>query len=61
MRKKDCDKGYIENWTPFLLLKVDTKILSEAIRNKSKTVLPTLISSHQTTYVKKRFIRESGR
>ena len=43
------------------LLNVDTKILSKAISNKLKTVLPTLISSQQTAYVKNRFIGESGK
>ena len=43
------------------MLNVDTKILSKAISNKLKTVLPTLISSQQTAYVKNRFIGESGR
>ena len=35
------------------LLNVDTKILSKAISNKLKTVLPTLISSQRTAYLKK--------
>ena len=43
------------------MLNVDTRILSKAISNKLKTVLPTLISSQQTAYVKNRFIGESGR
>ena len=43
------------------LLNVDTKILSKAISKKLKAVLPTLISSQQTAYVKYRFIGESGR
>ena len=43
------------------MVNVDTKILSKAISNKLKTVLPTLISSQQTAYVKNRFIGESGR
>ena len=42
-------------------MNVDTKILSKAISIKLKTVLPTLISSQQTAYVKNRFIGESGR
>ena len=33
----------------------------KAIANKSKTVLPTLISSQQTAYVKNRFTEERGR
>ena len=43
------------------MLNVDTKILFKAISIKLKTVLPTLISSQQTAYVKNRFIGESGR
>ena len=61
IEKKDRDKRYIKNSRPISLLNVDTKILSKAISNKLKTVLPTLISSQQTAYVKNRFIGESGR
>ena len=39
----------------------DTKVLSKAVSNKLKTILPTLISSQHTAYVKNRFIGESGR
>ena len=35
--------------------------MSKAVSNKLKTVLPTLISSQQTAYVKNRFIGESDR
>ena len=43
------------------MLNVDTKILSRAISSKLKAILPTLIFSQQTAYVKNRFIEESGR
>ena len=43
------------------MLNVDTKILSEAVSNKLKTVLLTLIFSQQTAYVKNRYIGEIGR
>ena len=52
IEKKDWDKRYIN---------VDTKILSKSISNKIKTVLPTMISSQQTAYVKNRFTEDSGR
>ena len=61
IEKKDQSKRYIKIWRPIYLLNVDAKILSKAISNKLKTVLPTLISSQQTAYLKNRFIRESGR
>ena len=59
--KKDSDKRYIKNWRPISLLNVDTKIVSKALSNKLKTVLPASIFSKQTAYVKSRFIGESGR
>ena len=43
------------------MLHVDTKVLSKAISKKLKAVLPTLISSQQTAYVKNKFIGEIGR
>ena len=43
------------------MLSIDTKVLSKAISNKLKSILPTLISSQRTAYVKSRFIGESGR
>ena len=61
IEKKDRDKRYIKNWKPISLLNFDTKILSKAISNKLKTALPRLISSQQTSYVKNRFVGESGR
>ena len=61
IEKKDQSKRYIKIWRPIYLLNVDAKILSKAISNKLKTVLPTLISSPQTADLKNRFIRESGR
>ena len=47
---------------PISLLNVDTKILSKDISKKLNAILLKLISSQQTSYVKKnRFIRGSGR
>ena len=59
--KKGKDKRFIKNWWPISLLNVDSKIISKAISEKLKEVLPDLISSQQTTYVKNRHIGESGR
>ena len=57
IEKKDKDKKLIKNWRPTSLLNVDMKPISKV---KLKKVLPSLISKHQTAYVKGRFIREGG-
>ena len=46
---------------PISLLNVDLKIISKGLSEKLKKVLPDLISSQQTAYVKNRHIGESGR
>ena len=43
------------------MLNVFSKIISKALSEKLKEVLPDLISSQQTAYVKNRHIGESGR
>ena len=57
--KKDRDKRFIKNWWPVSLLNVDSKIISKAVSEKLKQVLPDLIFSQQTAYVKNRNIGES--
>ena len=61
IEKKDRDERFIKNWRPISLLNVDSKIISKALSEKLKEVLPDLISSQQTAYVKNRHIGESGR
>ena len=61
IEKKDRDKRFIQNWRPISFLNVDLKIISKALSEKLKKVLPDLISSQQTAYVKNRHIGESGR
>ena len=43
------------------MLNVDSKIISKALSEKLKKVLPDLIYSQQTAYVKNRHTGESGR
>ena len=43
------------------MVSVESKIISKALSEKLKEVLPDLISSQQTAYVKNRLIRESRR
>ena len=59
--KKDRDKRFVKNWQPILLLKVDIKILSKSLAEKLKHVLPELIPSNQTAYVKNWCVSKSGR
>ena len=59
--RKDKDTRFIQNRRPISLLNVDLKIISKALSVKLKKVLPNLISSQQTAYVKNRHIGESGR
>ena len=61
IEKKDRDKRFINNWRPISLLNVDLKIISKGLSEKPKKVLPDLISSQQTVYVKNRHVGESGR
>ena len=58
--KKDKDKRFMKNWRPISLLNTDTKIKSKVLSTRIKNVLPCLISSNQTAYVKNSFISESG-
>ena len=58
---KDRDKRFVKNWPPISLLHVDTKILSKSLAEKLKNILPELISSNQTAYVKNQCISENGR
>ena len=47
IEKKIRDKRLIKNWRPVSLLNIDSKIISEALSEKLKEVLPDLISSQQ--------------
>ena len=59
--KKDRDKKIIKNWRPISLLNIDKKLISNVLAERLKNVLPSLISSDQTAYVKGRLISEGGR
>ena len=61
IEKKKKDKRFIQNWRPVFLLHVDLKIILKSLSEKLKKVLPDLISTQQTAYVKNRHIGESGR
>ena len=61
IEKEGGDKRYIQNWRPISLLNVDVKLISKALAEHLKNVLPEIISQNQNAYVKNRCISEGGR
>ena len=56
--KPDKDKRYLSNWRPISLLNQSYKILSGALAERLKPVLPELINEDQKGFVKGRFMGE---
>ena len=54
--KKGKDLEYLKNWRPISLLNHDYKIATKAIAIRMESVLPKIINSSQTGYVKGRYI-----
>ena len=59
--KKDAEPYFVKNWRPITLLNSDYKIAAKAIANRLQNVLPKLIDSDQTGFLKGRFIGENIR
>ena len=59
--KKNKNLELLRNWRPVSLLNADYKILTKAIALRLEKVLPKIISSSQSGYVKGRYIGESVR
>ena len=59
--KEDSSLLELSNWRPITLLNVDYKIASKAIASRIKNVLPTLIHSDQSGFMKDRFIGQNIR
>ena len=59
--KKKKNLEFLKNWRPVSLLNVDYKILTKVIALRLEKVLPKIISSSQSGYVKGRYIGESIR
>ena len=55
------DSRYVKNTRPLTILNNDLKILSKALDNRLKEVIPKLISSDQTGFVKGRQISHNNR
>ena len=61
IEKKGKDGNYLENWRPISLINVDAKIASKVIAARIIKVLPEIIHTNQTGYVKDRFVGEAAR
>ena len=61
IEKKGKDRNYLENWRPISLRNVDAKIATKVIATRIIPVLPDIITSIQTGYVKGRFIGKAVR
>ena len=59
--KKSKDKTLLENLRPISLPNVDYKIMTKSIPKRLEKVLPKMINSDQTGYIKGRFIGENVR
>ena len=59
--KEDANLKDLSNWRPITLLNVDYKIASKAIATRIEKVLPLIINSNQTGFVKGRYIGENIR
>ena len=59
--KDDTNLTTLSNWRPVTLLSVDYKILAKIIAKRIEPVLPKLIHSDQTRFIKGRFIGQNVR
>ena len=59
--KEDSALNHLKNWSPITLLNVDYKIASKAIAKRMESLLPRLVHSDQTGFVKDRYIGENIR
>ena len=52
IEKERRDKRYIQNWRAISLLNLDVKLISKALAERLKNVLPEIISSNENPYIK---------
>ena len=61
IEKKGKDRLFLKNWRPISLLNVDYKIITKVLAIRLKQVLPEIIHSDQTAYIKDRNITDTLR
>ena len=59
--KPQKDHTLVKNYRPLSLLNVDYKIAAKTLASRLKKVIPSIINSNQTGFIKNRFIGESIR
>jgi len=59
--KEDSDLLDLQNWRPITLLNIDYKIASKTLAKRIQNVLPKLVHSDQTGFMKGRYIGENIR
>ena len=61
MKKKCKGKRLTQNWKSISLLSVNLEIMSKVLSEKIEKVLPDLVSTQQTAYVKNSYIGDGWR
>ena len=59
--KEDSDLLDLQNWRPITLLNIDYKIASKTLAKRIENVLPKLVHSDQTGFMKGRYVGENIR
>ena len=59
--KPDSDSLDLQNWRPITLLNTDYKIAAKAVARRIEKMLPKIINSDQTGFIKGRYIGENIR
>lgn len=57
--KKERDALWLKNWRPITLLNLDYKLISKVLATRLKNILPSIIHTDQTGFIKNRYIGEN--
>jgi hypothetical protein len=59
--KPEKDTKYLKNWRPISLLNIDYKLMTKCLAFRLKKVLPNIIHSDQTGFMRGRYIGDNIR